>query len=112
MPFQPGQSGNPGGSRPKELRVTTWIIKELDKLRKIEGYDEGVTYAQLLAEKIVLKAMSADLDSLHYIKEVLDRVEGKPIQGTDVTSNGETVTMHIFVPEKYQEPNARDNLES
>ncbi len=116
MVFKEGKSGNPEGTKtkPKEGRVSTWLLKELDKQAKLdentkEGYESMVTNAQLLAEKIVKRALSDDDQSLAYIKEVLDRTEGKPKQSTDITSKGEKIVMPILGGESQLSTDGKDN---
>ena len=70
--FQKGQSGNPKG-RPKVGKTLT------EQLRKVlaEKTPDGVTKAEAIARKLVDLALE---DSVPAIKELFDRLEGKPPQ--------------------------------
>jgi len=70
-PFQPGQSGNPGG-RPKKMHLTDALREELED----KGSD-GVANDVAIARKLVKMARAGNMDA---IKEIGDRTEGKPRQ--------------------------------
>ena len=78
MPFQKGQSGNPGG-RPKERPFK-------DALRQVLSQEDDADKKKklvLLAEALVAKAIDGDVPAA---KEVMDRVEGRvptPVAGAD-----------------------------
>ena len=79
-PFQPGQSGNPNG-RPKSKPLTDAIRAELAK--KDPNDKQGRTFAELIAEAAVTRALKGDPRAF---TEIADRVEGKvtqPISGPD-----------------------------
>lgn len=82
-PFQPGQSGNPGG-RPKTKPITDAIKERLARISP----DDPRTDAQRLADVIVDGALGGDIQ---FIKELLNRVEGKvaEIIVTDLTPEQE-----------------------
>lgn len=72
---------NAGGRPKNEVSVTFWIrefLKSTEPGHKKER-------AQELAEKLVLIAYGGDLPA---IKEVLDRVEGKAVQRTELSGVG------------------------
>jgi len=68
-PFQPGQSGNPGG-RPKTKPITDAIKERLAKIPP----DDPRTDAQRVADVLVDGALAGDIQ---FIRELLNRVEGK-----------------------------------
>lgn len=72
MPFQSGQSGNPGG-RPKRAKLFTQSL--LASLKKTDA--DNVEAVQRIADKLVALAESGDVQA---IKEIADRVDGKPPQ--------------------------------
>lgn len=82
---------NPGGRRPDtpEQKIMKKVIKEL-----VKEYKEDL--AQILPELkpvLIQKALGGDLAS---IKEIHDRVMGKPEQQTDITSKGEKIEIPIY----------------
>jgi hypothetical protein len=95
-PFKPGESGNPGG-RPKRNPLTDYLKEQLEqeipqsmldamkdgpRLVFLEVYGDKPTFGQMIAFKLV--AMSAKGDVMA-IRELLDRVEGKVAQKTQLT---------------------------
>jgi len=101
-------SPNPKGAPIKELRLSTLIDKALNEMASIdvstrEGYEQIVSFRQVLAKKLVRQAVENEQD-LPYIKEILDRTEGKAPQTTDITSNGETLGMVIYKPQQLTDP--------
>ena len=96
-PFKPGESGNPNG-RPKGAFSLVGILKE--KLQEIPDGMDGKTYAQLLIQRAMSIALK-DGD-VGMIRDMLDRVDGKPAQAVDLTSGGEkfeTAPMSLAVLE-------------
>jgi hypothetical protein len=73
MAFEKGQSGNPGG-RPKEKPFRDALRQELAAL----GNDDPKSLRSL-ARRLLEKASAGD-DSMAAIKEVADRLDGKPAQ--------------------------------
>ncbi len=84
MAFQPGQSGNPGGSTKRRLitnRLEIELLKAVDDGDKIK--------AQVIAEKVVDKAVAGDPWAIQF---VVERTEGKPDQNFSVTRNVREIT--------------------
>ncbi len=76
MPFQKGQSGNPNG-RPKSSKLFN------DMLRlAINGADGDMAELRKIADKLVEKAVAGDIQA---IKEVADRLDGKPMQAIEAS---------------------------
>ena len=71
--FPPGVSGNPGGRRAKPF--TDALLRILEK--KIANDPDGRALLDAIVQQLVAKASKGDLAS---IREVADRVEGKPLQ--------------------------------
>ena len=72
MPFQPGQSGNPGG----RVAVKPWQdALKTAMARKADG-DYRLTLTKV-AESVVDAALAGDRDAW---KEIGDRMDGKPAQ--------------------------------
>jgi hypothetical protein len=95
-PFKPGESGNPGG-RPKRQPLTDYLkeqleqeipqsmldaMKEVPRQVFLDVYVAKPTFGQMIAFKLV--AMSAKGDVMA-MRELLDRVEGKVAQKTQLT---------------------------
>ena len=75
-PFKPGQSGNPGG-RPKRLPITETLREVLDQ--PVPGDKDARTWRQALVHKLLLEAVKSP-KALDYIREIVDRVEGRAVQ--------------------------------
>jgi hypothetical protein len=100
IPFKPGQSGNPKG-RPKGTQnISTRLRRLLDVTENLSNpiteEVEGFSVLEQIDMKLILKAREGDLAS---IKEVYDRLEGKPKQ--TVEESGEKKI--IIETRKYNE---------
>lgn len=71
MPFEKGQSGNPGG-KSKSIKLFQEALSVA-----IKRTDGDKTKLAKIAEALVDKAISGDVPA---IKEVADRLDGKPTQ--------------------------------
>lgn len=73
-----GKSGNPKGRPPKERSVTN-CIREILEQTEFQGQtiNGGRKVAWAIAEALVKGALQGDIQ---FIKEIIDRIEGKPIQ--------------------------------
>lgn len=87
MPFQKGNKLAEGND--KTLNIKTWLNKELHTTdpETLDEYGKAVDKVQKLAKFMVKNALSTSDKklALEYIKEILDRVEGKPKQSTEIT---------------------------
>jgi hypothetical protein len=84
--FRKGQSGNPGG-RPKNESVTATIR------RMLQGEHNGRPIQDILVERMIKEALSGKYP---FLRELLDRAEGRPNQKVEVS--GETPLVYIRVP--------------
>src|SRR5262249_55634659 len=75
--WKPGQSGNPAG-RPKSRTLSEHLR---DRLKEQFPSRSDATYGRMVAEALVDRAINGDVMA---IREVYDRVEGKPKQTIDV----------------------------
>jgi hypothetical protein len=83
MVFQPGQSGNPQGTRGRKL-ITDAINVILSLPRDSDLSKDNPSLANkaaLLAETLYRQAMEGNSAA---IQEIINRAEGKPIQQIDV----------------------------
>ena len=87
----PGNSGNPYG-RPKGSLSLIHILKE--KLEKIPE-NSKLSFAEAIIEALVKKAI-ADED-MSAIREIWDRIEGRPKDSIDVTTAGAPIALVEFV---------------
>jgi hypothetical protein len=83
MPFQPGQSGNPGGRRSaKPITDALSVILSLPRDYDLSKDNRSLgNKAALLAETLCKQAMEGNSAA---IQEIINRVEGKPIQQLDI----------------------------
>jgi hypothetical protein len=86
--FEKGQSGNPNG-RPKGVQNSkTRLLRLLELVQKrrnpITGEDEEFTVLELMDMQMISKALRGDQRAY---EAVVDRLEGKPKQTTDITAD-------------------------
>lgn len=93
MPFQKGQSGNPGG-RPK--RDWTWAsLYEEEVSEKLTAADgTQIDANKAVAKRIVKMAIEGDIQA---IKELTNRMDGIPKQDIDITSGGESLAPNVSI---------------
>ena len=120
MPSKPGRppvstsfkKGNTAAlGNDKSTRLSTLIDKALDKQLKdlnpntMEGYDALMQAREMLATKLVKKAIMTKDDATFksYFSEIADRTEGKALQRTDVTSDGEKMSVLFVKPDKMED---------
>lgn len=71
--WKPGQSGNPNGRPPKAWTMSSLIEEALEDVEQ----ETGKSYKSLVAKKLATMALSGDIQA---IKEVNDRIDGRPHQ--------------------------------
>lgn len=79
--WKPGQSGNPNG-RPKGKTLSEEIRYALAEEIKGGG---GLTYMEAIAKVIIKEALKGKFP---YTKEILERMEGKVADKTEITGSG------------------------
>jgi hypothetical protein len=75
-PFPKGVSGNPGG-KPRRIPLSDVIREELEKKNNGKAVNNVA-----IARKLIQMALAGNLDA---IREIADRVEGKPRQRSEIT---------------------------
>jgi ribosomal protein L17 len=95
MPFQKGISGNPKGPG---------LQKPFNDALRMEIAAAGDNHKALrkIANKLVEMAIDGDIRA---IKEIADRLDGRPVQQTKLTSEGEPVQI-TFTTIYEQKPEA------
>jgi hypothetical protein len=79
-PWAKGVSGNPGG-RPKSTPISD-LLRELLEQPRPNDPDKR-PYAKVIAESLLERASKGDLQA---VREIADRVEGKPAQSVSVVT--------------------------
>jgi len=95
-PFKPGQSGNPKG-RPKGSGIT-------DRLKKLLEKEDG-KIADALAQSIISAALRGDY---RFVKEILDRVEGKVTDKLDIDGEVRVIEQRFVVAKRPPEDDLRN----
>ena len=87
-PFPKGVSGNPAGKPKGTEHSKTRLKRILDLVQKkrnpITGEEEEFTVLELMDMQIIAKALKGDQRAY---EAVVDRLEGKPKQTTDITAD-------------------------
>ena len=88
-PFPKGVSGNPAGKPKVTEHSKTRLKRLLDLVQKkknpITGEEEEFTVLELMDMQMIAKALKGDQRAY---QEVIDRLEGKPKQATEVEVSG------------------------
>lgn len=85
MPFEPGQSGNPGGKpKTKEFKAALLVA-----LKRADG--DKTKLAQI-AEALVEKAATGDVPA---IREIADRTDGKATQPISGDEDGPAIVHRV-----------------
>ena len=94
-PWKKGQSGNPKG-RPRKKHITDELLlllkQKITLKNPLNKQDEEKTIKEHLSTIILAKGLSGDMRA---IRELLDRVEGKPEQevtNINIDTNIDTMT--------------------
>ena len=89
MPFEAGVSGNPAGKPKGTEHSKTRLKRILDLVQKkrnpITGEEEEFTVLELMDMQMIAKALRGDQKAY---QEVIDRLEGKPKQTSEVEVSG------------------------
>lgn len=88
MAFAKGKSGNPGGKRQEKL-LSDELRRVLSDIDKTDGSDRKRLHR--VVEKLVEKAEEGEIQA---IREVFDRLEGKPAQA--IVGDGDEPIEHVI----------------
>lgn len=102
--FKKGQSGNLAG-RPPGIPNTATRLKRLLQMEQeitnpVNGLKEQFTVAEQMDLAMINAARKGNVKAY---TALVDRLEGKPNQALDMTSNGETLSNVIYMPAKKPE---------
>lgn len=112
--WEPGESGNPAGSKPGYKQART-VLKELlaangKFLNPFTGEMQEMTMGDALHLMQIFKAASEG-DTRAY-ETLMDRVEGKPAQPIDHSGIPQQAPQQVLVTIAYRHPNATTSDES
>lgn len=85
---QPAKNGRPQGSRNRSTIARKWLDFTITRTNELTGETESLTAEELITLAMIKKA--AQGDSKAY-QALMDSGFGKPVQSTDITSNGEPI---------------------
>lgn len=103
--WEQGKSGNPNPGRKKGSKnITTYLkqyldkkaIKSIQELKFVSELGDGkkITNSEAIALKLIHKALFEG--DIRAIENIQDRIEGKPGQFIDITTDGEQITGFTF----------------
>jgi hypothetical protein len=103
--FKKGESGNPNG-RPKGVQNSkTRLLRLLELVTKMKnpvtGEEEEFSLAEQLDMQVIAKARKGDLKAYEMI---LDRLEGRAKQTTDINANIQGNIQIVIEPDASCEP--------
>lgn len=94
-PFKKGQSGNPNGAPKKEWTWRSLLLEVADEMELDKEMGVQTPKKLIMARKLVSKGMEGDTTA---IKEFGDRVDGKSIQGVELTGkNGDPINTNVTI---------------
>lgn len=103
MPFQPGQSGNPGGRGTEKI----WRDALLRAVKRREPFEtekgKPPQRLDLLAEQAVKQGLAGDVSAL---REIGDRLDGKAVQQIQAEIEATTTNEIRMVPVPPEAPDA------
>ena len=86
--FKKGQSGNPKGA-PKKAWTWAGTLRRLAEEEQASGTD----LKDLMGKSLIKEGLKGNIPA---IKEFGDRIDGKPLQPTDITSLGEKLVTGVI----------------
>jgi len=101
--WQKGQSGNPNGRPKKEDTYSDILRRVMDEIDP----DTELTYKERLA--LALRELAITEKYFPAMREIQDRLVGKPQQSLEVTGNIQFPEVVGFYPEDYDSSTAEDS---
>jgi len=86
--YQPAKNGRIPGSRNRSTIARKWLDFEISRTNELTGDIERLTAEELITLAMIKKAASGDSKAY---QALMDSGFGKPVQSTDITSNGEPI---------------------
>ena len=100
--WKKGESGNPNGAPRKENSLNNLLRERLEDIDP----DQERSNKDIIADALVALAKTGNLAA---IERVWDRIEGKPHQSMDVTSNIRYPEVVGMYPEDYDRTSTEDS---
>jgi hypothetical protein len=94
IPFSKGESGNPNGRPKGSLNYSTKMKRAIEALAMSRDITPEAV-EELIYKTGLTKALNGDWK---FYEDFMNREHGKPIQPTDITSNGETIEGVVVLP--------------
>jgi hypothetical protein len=94
MPFTKGMIANPKGRTKGAISMVKLLKEELETTMEEENVpeEERKTCGQIIVQRFVKEAINGNMQYLvPIVREIIDRTDGKPSQGIDITSQGKQV---------------------
>ena len=85
----PGTILNPNGRPPRAWTMSTLIEEALEEVEE----KTGKSFKSLVAKRLAHMAVGGDIQA---IKEINDRIDGRPQQKTDITTNGKELPQPLL----------------
>ena len=107
--FGPGNNANPKGRPKGSVSIADAIRRELENYPiDKDGNTSKQNYAELIAKRLLVKALT-DKD-ISAIREIIDRVDGKPRQSVDLGGSMRPDVIHHYLPSKEKKTDDPVNL--
>lgn len=98
--FKPGQSGNPKGAPKRDWTWSGVLQKAVEQSTK-DKKGKKHKVKELVAQSLLNQVYKGNVLA---IKALMERMDGYPMQSTDLTSDGEKVEgVVVFRPEKNED---------
>ena len=86
--WRKGQSGNPAGKPKGTLHFKTLFLRAIEEIGAQTSSGEKIKWDAVIVRKLLKMASDGNIRA---IEVILDRVDGKPAQSLDVTTQGDKI---------------------